>query len=83
MKIFKQFRRSLGTGRQIADQEHGPLVSNQLECTGYWATINLASSHNSPARNSKTSATKIRVLPEFFQRSFVEMVMKACASSKK
>jgi hypothetical protein len=46
MKIFEQFRRSLGTGREIADQEHGPLVSNQLERTGYWATINLASSHN-------------------------------------
>jgi hypothetical protein len=47
MKIFKQFRRPLGTSREIADQEHGPFVSNQLECTGYWATINLTSSHNS------------------------------------
>jgi hypothetical protein len=47
MKIFKQFRRSLGTGREIAYQEHGPLVSNQLERAGYWATINLTSSHNS------------------------------------
>jgi hypothetical protein len=48
MKIFKQFRGAFGTGRQITDQEHGPLVSNQLERTGYWATINLTSSHNSP-----------------------------------
>jgi len=48
MKVFKQFRGSLGTGRQITNHEQGPLVSNQLERTGYWATINLTSSHNSP-----------------------------------
>jgi hypothetical protein len=47
MKIFKQFRRSLGTGEKIADHEHGPLVSNQLECAGNWATVDLTSSHSS------------------------------------
>jgi hypothetical protein len=73
MKIFKQFRRSLGTGREIANQEHSPLVSNQLERTGYWATINLTSSHNSTLPGiKKLAATKIRVLPDFFQRSFIE-----------
>jgi hypothetical protein len=73
MKIFKQFRRSLGTGREITDQEHRPLVSNQLERTGYWATINLASSHNSTLADiRRLAATKIRVLTDFFQRSFVE-----------
>jgi hypothetical protein len=70
MKIFKQFRRALGTGGQITDQEHGPLVSNQLERTGYWATINLASSHNSPSRNTKTCSHKNTrtsgILPAFF-----------------
>src|SRR5437870_12796318 len=52
MQVFEQFRRALRRGRQIADDQHGPLVAHQLERSSYRTSIYLTSSQFFAFNNS-------------------------------
>src|SRR2546422_861616 len=63
MQVFEQFRRALRRGRQIADDQHGPLVAHQLERSSYRTSIYLTSSqffafNNSSARLAAAQSPK-------------------------
>jgi hypothetical protein len=45
MKFFEEFSRAFGTCKKLADNEERPLIADQLQGAGDWATIDFASSH--------------------------------------
>jgi hypothetical protein len=66
MQVFQQFRGALGSHAQVADNQHGPLVADQLQRSGYRTAIDLTSSQSlflslttMPGANNRTKSRRI------------------------